>query len=75
MSDIVWLVTQTYWQFKIAEGKRGKWRWQLYDPSERHVCGSSVKGFDTEAEARADLEVMCEALDRKFLQSSVFRDE
>ena len=75
MSDIVWLVTQTNWRFKIAKGKRGKWRWQLYDANERHVCGSSVKGFDNAAEARADLRAMCEALDRKFLQSSVFMDE
>ena len=75
MSDTILLVTKTGWTFKIAEGKRGKWRWQLYSNLDRHVCGSSVKGFEGEAEARADLKAMCEALDRKFLQSSVFRDE
>ena len=74
MSDIVWLVTQTYWQFKIAEGKRGKWRWQLYDPSERHVCGSSVKGFDNEADARVDLRAMVDAMDKPLL-GNAFRDE
>ena len=69
MGSDIEFITQGDWVFKVAQGKKGKWRWQLYNPSWRHVCGSSVKGFDTPEQAEFDLKAMCDALDKKLLHS------
>ena len=68
------LVTQDDWTFKIAQGKKGKWRWQLYNNHLRHVGGSSVKGFHSAEAAEIDLREMVDAMDKKFMQS-VFRND
>ena len=68
MPDIK-LVTTSDWVFKVAKGKKGKWRWQLYNPEGRHVAGCSVKGFGTADGALTDIHTMCDALDKKLLHS------
>ena len=68
------LTTRDDWTFKIARGKKGKYRWQLYDANDRHVCGSSVKGFHSAEAAETDLRDMVAVLDKKFMHS-VFKGE
>ena len=63
------LTTTSGWRFEISQGKKGKWRWQLYNPSKSHICGSSVRGFDNLKQAENDIYAMCDALDKKLLHS------
>ena len=69
MGELQYFETTSGWTFKVAKGKRGKWRWQLYNPNKKHICGSSVRGFDNLKQAENDIYAMCDGLDKKMLHS------
>ena len=63
------LKTQSGWEFRISEGKRGRYRWMLYDKNGKYRAMGQVRGFPNPRETETDLRGVADALDKKFLSS------
>ena len=68
------LKTSSGWEFRIAEGKRGRYRWLLYDAAGKYRASGSIRGFPNPREAETDLREVAESLDKKFLASLFVED-
>lgn len=51
-------------RIKVSQGKRGRWRWAVYDTDKRYRAGGSPVGWATREAALADaLRVFSAAVD------------
>ena len=55
------------WFVRFKQGKRGKWRWMVYDKDSKFRAIASISGYSTREGAEADFAELVEAIDRKNL--------